>query len=204
METELFERKVVLAYLIERNLNTYTQVAATLQAYINDPETILTLIANDQLAKSLETLREMESVLIDIDPNKEEMVPRPDPTDETEATADWILEEARSGLLEEYRGREASGIASVLTTADSDGDADAGTDIDDDAGTAVGVGADPAESDRSEGSEATDVAADGGRDDEGGGDEREESEPTGEVAGEADGSNRGGSERHRGDEEAGE
>ena len=204
LETELFERKVVLAYLIERNLNTYTQVAATLQAYINDPETILTLIANDQLAKSLETLREMESVLIDIDPNKEEMVPRPDPTDETEATADWILEKARSGLLEEYRGREASGIASVLTTADSDGDADAGTDIDDDAGTAVGVGADPAESDRSEGSEATDVAADGGRDDEGDGDEREGSEPTGEVAGEADGSNRGGSERHRGDEEAGE
>ena len=150
LETELFERKVVLAYLIDRNLNTYTQVAATLQAYINDPETILTLIANDTLEKSLETLREMESVLIDIDPDKEEMVPRPDPTTETEAAADWILEEARSGLLEGYRGREASGIASVLVTADNGSDADAAPAAVEEVGS-------------------TDVAADGGREGDGGG-----------------------------------
>ena len=139
LERELFERKVVLAYLIDRNLNTYTQVAATLQAYINDPETILTLIANDQLEKSLETLREMESVLIDIDPDKEAMVPRPDPTEETKSASMWILEEARSDLLEEYRGREVSGLASALTgdgaaarsteaTGGSEADADVAAD----------------------------------------------------------------------------
>ena len=126
VERELFERKVVLAYLVDRGLNTYTQVAATLQAYINDPETILTLIANDRLEKSLETLREMESVLIDIDPDKEDMVPRPDPTEETEAAAMWILEEARSDLLGKYRGRDVSGLASALTT-DGDGDGDDAT-----------------------------------------------------------------------------
>jgi flagellar protein FlaI len=96
----------------------------------------------------------MESVLIDIDPDKEEMVPRPDPTTETEAAADWILEEARSGLLEGYRGREASGIASVLATADSGGNA--GVDADAAPAAVEEVG-------------STDVAADGGREGDGGG-----------------------------------
>jgi len=42
------------AYLIKKGLNTYAEVAATVQAFINDPETILTLIANGQLEDSLE------------------------------------------------------------------------------------------------------------------------------------------------------
>ena len=105
LESELFAREVVIAYLIHEGLNTYTQVAATLQAFINDQETILTLIANDELERSLEDLREMESVKIDIDPDKEEMVPRPDASEEMlEATAE-ILEEAEP-VLEEYRGSE--------------------------------------------------------------------------------------------------
>ena len=157
VERELFERKVVLAYLIDRNLNTYTQVAATLQAHINDPETILTLIANDRLEKSLETLREMESVLIDIDPGKEAMVPRPDPTPETEAAAMWILEEARSDLLAEYRGREVSGLASALTTADSPGAATSA------GGSDTGGTDGTSESDGNDG--LANVAADGGTDD---------------------------------------
>lgn len=37
LSEELFQRKVVLAYLVDRGLNTYTQAAATLQAFINDP-----------------------------------------------------------------------------------------------------------------------------------------------------------------------
>ncbi|MFB6141372.1 MAG: type II/IV secretion system ATPase subunit, partial [Halosimplex sp.] len=67
LDEELFMRKVVLAYLIEQNLNTYTEVAAAVQAFINDPDTIMALIADDQLERSLEDLREMESVKIDID-----------------------------------------------------------------------------------------------------------------------------------------
>ena len=62
LDREVFIRQIVLAYLIEEGLNTYTQVAATLQAFINDPESILGLIATDELERSLEDLREMESV----------------------------------------------------------------------------------------------------------------------------------------------
>ena len=114
LEAELQKRRVILAYLIERGLNTYAEVAATVQAFINDPETILTLIANGQLEASLEDLREMESVLIDVDPEKEELVPRPEPTDETYNLAVDILERAEESLFEEYRGKTPSGLASAL------------------------------------------------------------------------------------------
>ncbi|MDR9429521.1 MAG: type II/IV secretion system ATPase subunit [Natronomonas sp.] len=105
LESELLVREIVLAYLIHEGLNTYTQVAATLQAFLNDPETILTLIATDDLERSLEDLREMESVEIDIDPDKEAMVPRPDASEEMLEETKRILERA-DPVLEEYRGPE--------------------------------------------------------------------------------------------------
>ncbi|WP_049888375.1 ATPase, T2SS/T4P/T4SS family [Natrinema sp. J7-2] len=114
LEDELFKREVILAYLIKNGLNTYAQVAATVQAFINDPETILTLIANGQLEDSLEDLREMESVLIDVDPEKEELVPRPDATSETYNLSTDILERAEESLFEEFRGEVPSGLASSL------------------------------------------------------------------------------------------
>jgi len=103
LESELFAREVVIAYLIHEGLNTYTQVAATLQAFINDEETILTLIATGDLERSLEDLREMESVKIDIDPEKESMVPRPDAGEAILERSREILEEAEP-MLDEYRG----------------------------------------------------------------------------------------------------
>ncbi|MGM0592753.1 MAG: type II/IV secretion system ATPase subunit, partial [Halobacteriota archaeon] len=115
LEREVFMREVILAYLIDRGLNTYTQVAATFQAFINDQETILTLMANDELERSLEDLREMESVLIDIDPEKEEMVPRPDPDEETAELARELLERAEQELFSEYRGNEADSVADALS-----------------------------------------------------------------------------------------
>jgi flagellar protein FlaI len=114
LESELFQRQVVLAYLIERGLNTYTQVAATLQAFINDPETILGLMANDDLERSLEDLREMESVHINVDPKKEEMVPRPDPTDEILELCREILSRAEDELFPDYRGRDPGDVADAL------------------------------------------------------------------------------------------
>ncbi len=114
LEEELFKREAILAYLIKNELNTYAQVAATVQAFINDPDTILTLIANGQLEDSLEDLREMESVLIDVDQEKEELVPRPDPTDETYNLSLDILERAEESLFEEYRGKTPSGLDSAL------------------------------------------------------------------------------------------
>jgi len=114
LQDELFKREVILAYLIKNGLNTYAEVAATVQAFVNDPDTILTLIANGQLEDSLDDLREMESVLIDVDPEKEELVPRPDATSETYNTSMDLLERAEESLFEEYRGEVPSGLASAL------------------------------------------------------------------------------------------
>ncbi|WP_435317968.1 ATPase, T2SS/T4P/T4SS family [Haloarchaeobius sp. TZWSO28] len=110
LQDELFKRRVIIAYLIKNGLNQYVQVAATVQAYINDPDTILTLIANGKLEESLEDLREMESVEIDIDPEDEEQVPRPDANDETYNLSQDILERAEESLFDEYRGKELSGL----------------------------------------------------------------------------------------------
>ncbi len=122
LDAELFEREVVIAYLIENGLNEYRQVAATFQAFINDPETIMTLIANDALEESLTDLREMESVLIDVDPEKEALVPRPDPDEETRSLAREILSRAEDELFAEYEGRVPEGLASVLDTVEASED----------------------------------------------------------------------------------
>ncbi|PSP67705.1 secretion system protein [Halobacteriales archaeon QS_1_69_70] len=102
LDREVFIREIVLAYLVEQDLNTYTQVAASLQAFINDPDSILKLIATDELERSLEDLREMESVEIDIDPDKEAMVPRPSAEGEILTEAERVLEQGED-LLSEYR-----------------------------------------------------------------------------------------------------
>jgi|GEM_PF-79428 len=114
LDRELEKRRVILAYLIKNGLNKYAQVAATIQAFINDPETILTLIANGVLEDSLEDLREMESVLIDVDPEKEELVPRPDPNEEGMNEVTDVLERAEESILQEFKGKTPSGLASAL------------------------------------------------------------------------------------------
>ncbi|SNR51158.1 flagellar protein FlaI [Halorubrum vacuolatum] len=113
LDDELQKRRVVLAYLIDRGLNTYAEVAATFQAFINDPETILALIATDKLERSLEDLRQMESVLINVDPEKEAQVPRPDPDEAGREEAKGILEEAED-LLEQYRGGTPDSVTDAL------------------------------------------------------------------------------------------
>ncbi len=117
LEKERFERRTILSYLITNGLNTYTEVAATLQAYINDPETILTLIANGDLEESLEDLREMESVLIEVDPEKEALVPRPEPDEDVLLEAEQVLEEAESRIFEQYRGQPSGSLIQALSKA---------------------------------------------------------------------------------------
>jgi len=119
LDEELFKRKVVLAYLIENGLNTYTEVAATVQAFINDPDAILTIIAQGQLERSLEDLREMESVHIDIDPEKEGLVPRPEPPEELLAETDDILSNAEP-LFEGYRERDTGNLIAALEGIEPD------------------------------------------------------------------------------------
>jgi flagellar protein FlaI len=120
LDEELFKRKVVLAYLIENGLNSYTEVAATIQAFINDPDTILSIIAEEGLQRSLEDLREMESVKIEIDPDKEELVPRPDPSDDLLTETAEILENAEP-LFGRYRQRDTSDMVSALSGIDDGG-----------------------------------------------------------------------------------
>jgi len=113
LDEELRKRRVVLAYLIDRGLNSYAQVAATFQAFINDPETVLALMANDELERSLEDLREMESVLINVDRDKEELVPRPEPDAEAQAEVAEILDSAED-LFERFRGEVPDSVANAL------------------------------------------------------------------------------------------
>lgn len=108
LEEQLLVRKAVLAYLIDNGLNEYRQVAATLQAFINDPETIIGLIANDELAENLEDLRSMESVLIDVEPETEALVPRPDPDEGTAELARTIPKRTDERLFEAYRDSSGS------------------------------------------------------------------------------------------------
>ncbi len=103
---ELKKRELVLAYLIKHEISTYAEVAATIQAFINDPETILTLIANEELEESLENLREMESVSIDVDPEDEKLVPRPEPSEEMIKECNNVLDET-SHLVEPFEGEDA-------------------------------------------------------------------------------------------------
>ena len=116
LDEELFRRKLVLAYLIQNGLNSYTEVAATVQAFINDPESILSIIAQGRLERSLEDLREMESVKIDIDEQKEALVPRPDPPAELREETGAVLDRAEE-LLDGYREVEADDIAAALDGA---------------------------------------------------------------------------------------
>ena len=123
LRREQLERRTVLSYLITRGLDTYTEVAATLQAYINDPDTILALIANEELEGSLDDLREMESVLIDVDPEKEALVPRPEPGEDVLAEAEAVLREAENRIFEQYRGQPSGSLVDALpkTPPDDDG-----------------------------------------------------------------------------------
>nr|WP_259519781.1 type II/IV secretion system ATPase subunit [Halanaeroarchaeum sp. HSR-CO] len=121
IDRQIREREAVLAYLIVNGLNTYAEVAATVQAYINDPSTILALIANGELESALDDLRQMESVLIDVEAEKEEMVPRPDPDEETRSHAQEILAEADETIFDAYRGSDAPDISQALEFED-DGD----------------------------------------------------------------------------------
>ncbi|SDF32842.1 flagellar protein FlaI [Halorubrum xinjiangense] len=121
LDEELRKRRIVLAYLIDHGLNSYAQVAATFQAFINDPETVLALMANDELERSLEDLREMESVLINVDRDKEELVPRPTPDADGEAEAAEILDAAED-LFETYRGEVPDSVADALLEMNHAGD----------------------------------------------------------------------------------
>ncbi|AGB36983.1 type II/IV secretion system ATPase subunit [Natronococcus occultus] len=107
LEQELFERRAVLAALVANGIDGYADVAATLQAYMNEPETILAAIADGELEARLPALRGLESVSIDVDPAIEERVTRPEPSAKTARTAATVLDRAEESLFDRYRSEAA-------------------------------------------------------------------------------------------------
>lgn len=116
LDYELFTRRVVLAYLVKHKLNTYTEVAATLQAFMREPETVLTLIKYNKLSGALDDLREMESVEISVDPEDEELVPRPSTPEDIEDEVTNILETAKNDLYPHLPEEHEINIQSVKTS----------------------------------------------------------------------------------------
>ncbi len=136
LDEELFKRKTVLSYLIKNNLNTYVQVGASIQAFMTDPDTILALIANKTLKENLEDLREMESVSIDVDPEKEALVPRPTGDDDLLSEVDGVLDEAEERLFssnkydtEQIDLGDFDDSGSSATTEGSDADTEEALDL---------------------------------------------------------------------------
>jgi len=127
LDDEIFKRRVVLAYLIREGLNKYVEVAGTIQVFTADPEMLLGLMANGTLEDRLDDLRKMETVDIDIAPEKEELMPRPDPDEEILGEAEEILGEAEERLFPEYEDMEPTieELEGVLPDAEDGEEADA-------------------------------------------------------------------------------
>ena len=103
LERALFERRVVLAYLVANGIDGYADVAAAVQAFMNDPSRVLSLVANGELESRLPALRNLESVSIDVDPETEVRTARPKPSARTKRMAADVLERAEESLFERYR-----------------------------------------------------------------------------------------------------
>ena len=91
LETALDRRRIVLAYLLTREITDYAAVAATIQAAMRDPATVLASIASETLEESLDGLRTMESIQVDVDATAEATTPRPSPTEAVRDTTDAVL-----------------------------------------------------------------------------------------------------------------
>jgi flagellar protein FlaI len=119
VQQELFERQVVLSYLVDRGLTTYAEVAATIQGYMHDADTILGLMAQDRLGESLADLRDMETVLVDVAEAKEAMVPRPDPTEATAEHAAATLERAAEHVFDAFEADPDRTVEAALPESDT-------------------------------------------------------------------------------------
>jgi len=112
LRRELNRRRIVFAYLIKEGINSYSNVAATIQAYMTSPDTVLGLIADGELKERLLTLQKMKTINIDVDPEKEALIPRPTPPKSIQEEAEKILEEGES-LLVSYDSEEVDFAATI-------------------------------------------------------------------------------------------
>jgi flagellar protein FlaI len=113
LDAELLKRKAILAYLIANDISDYGSVAGTIQGFMIDEGAILHLIQAGELEEYVSNLRTISSLNIDVDPEREALVPRPDtPTDVRSVTQEIL--EAAEPLLRRYRAVDIGGSFSVL------------------------------------------------------------------------------------------
>lgn len=77
LESEINRRRVVLAYLLKNDMNSYTDVAAVIQAYMNNKDNVLSRIGEGSLKKDVEVLKQMKNININVSEQVEADMPRP-------------------------------------------------------------------------------------------------------------------------------
>lgn len=90
-EREWRQRKLLLASLIDEGITSYAGVAAALQAYMHNPDVVMSLVDRGELGASLENLTTMRTIEIDIDDEVEALVPRPTPDEDLAAAVAEIV-----------------------------------------------------------------------------------------------------------------
>lgn len=92
-------RRLVLAYMVAHNMNSYKEVAGTVQTYMSSPETVLGLISDGKLEQQIAALNRMKTVNIDIPEHQESLIPRPTTPDVIQEKAEEIITENESLLV---------------------------------------------------------------------------------------------------------
>lgn len=90
---EINRRKVILCYLIQNDMNSYQEVSTVIQSYMNSKESILAQISNNSLKDSVSGLANMKNIELNVDPEKENDIPRPAPSNTIRAKARSIIDE---------------------------------------------------------------------------------------------------------------
>jgi flagellar protein FlaI len=114
-------RKLVLAALSDRGVTGYAGVAATLQAFMSTPSSVLSRIATGTLRESLDDLTGMRAIDVEVGEEREALVPRPTLDRAAPRTRAAVEETLADGedLLDQFRDAPAAvGVAGADPSTD--------------------------------------------------------------------------------------
>lgn len=94
LEKEIKMREAVLAYLSLNEITAYKDVAAVIQAFIQDRIRVMKLVAADELEAEIPTFRELGNIELDSTKPVEQQVDRPRPPAEVEEQMEQTIIEA--------------------------------------------------------------------------------------------------------------
>jgi len=77
LREELLKREALLSYLLQNDIRSYRDVVVAIQAFINDQETTLSLMANGLLDTATEQLSGLKSIRIDTEDSIEQTINPP-------------------------------------------------------------------------------------------------------------------------------